>query len=179
MGEEKSGFTSEVEKRLNTIFGEETDKNTKTGVAQKTTNGVPEGFTELPTSSLSTDKDAAGTVADLSSLLGELKSSVLSIEWEITDQIMTRFDDQVNDLLDQFNDNRIMQGFLRILRFLGRYIKIKKKDAHPGSGKLLKSIFENMDKILLSQDMNNEEMYSILLQDITRYRDWIAKVDIA
>jgi hypothetical protein len=179
MGEEKSGFTSEVEKRLNTIFGEEVDKKAKTGIDENTKNGVPEGFTELPTSSLSTGKDAADAVANLSSLLEELKSSVLSIEWEITDQIMTRFDDQVNNLLNQFADNRIMQGFLRILRFLGRYIKIKKKDAHPGSGKLLKSIFENMDKILLSRDMNNEEMYSILLQDITRYRDWVAKVDIA
>ncbi|HVO67587.1 MAG TPA: hypothetical protein VMT12_14005 [Syntrophales bacterium] len=111
--------------------------------------------------------------------LKDLKSTVLSIEWELTDDIMDKFDKEVNKLINLFAEDNIIIGFLRILRFLGRYIKIKGIEAHYVSIKLLLSIYDDLERVLLTREMTEEKKQAILAENIGKYREWVETVDLA
>ena len=58
--------------------------------------------------------------------LDELKSLVMSIEWEITDDVMERFLSQVDSVKSRFEEDRILVMFLQLLGSLGLYVKTAK-----------------------------------------------------
>jgi hypothetical protein len=111
--------------------------------------------------------------------LKDLKSTVLSIEWEVTEQIMEKFDQEVNKLSDVFAQDKIILGFLKILRFLGRYIRVKGVDAHYVSVKLLMSIYDNLEKVLLTKEISDAQKHELLSGDAKKYREWVETVDLA
>jgi hypothetical protein len=110
--------------------------------------------------------------------LKDLKSTVLSIEWELTDEIMEKFDNEVNKLSNLFAEDNIVLGFLRILRFLGRYIRVKGIEAHYVSIKLLLSVYDDLEKVLLTREMTETKKHAILLGNIEKYREWVETVDL-
>jgi hypothetical protein len=111
--------------------------------------------------------------------LKDLKSTVLSIEWEVNDEIMERFDNEVNKLTDIFAENTIVLGFLKILRFLGRYIRVKGVDAHYVSVKLLMSVYDNLEKVLLTKEISDAQKHKLLRDEARKYREWVETVDLA
>ncbi|MEN6321556.1 MAG: hypothetical protein ABFD82_22760 [Syntrophaceae bacterium] len=110
--------------------------------------------------------------------LKDLKSTVLSIEWEMTDQIMEKFDQEVVKLSNLFAEDNIVLGFFKILRFLGKYIKLKGMEAHHVSVKLLLSIYDDLENVLLTRDMTDVKKREILLEDINKYKGWVETVDL-
>jgi hypothetical protein len=110
--------------------------------------------------------------------LKDLKSTVLSIEWELTDEIMEKFDKEVDKLINLFAEDNIVLGFLRILRFLGRYIKVKGIEAHYVSIKLLLSIYDDLERVLLTKEMTETKKHAVLLGNIEKYREWVETVDL-
>lgn len=110
--------------------------------------------------------------------LKDLKSTVLSIEWEMTDQIMEKFDQEVVKLSNLFAEDKIVLGFFKILRFLGKYIKIKGMEAHHVSVTLLLSIYDDLENVLLTRDMTDDRKREILLADINKYKGWVETVDL-
>jgi hypothetical protein len=111
--------------------------------------------------------------------LKDLKSTVLSIEWEVTEQIMEKFDKEVNKLSDALAEDKIILGFLKILRFLGMYIRVKGVDAHYVSVKLLMSVYDNLEKALLTKDISDAQKHELLCEEVKKYRDWVYTVDLA
>jgi hypothetical protein len=111
--------------------------------------------------------------------LKDLKSTVLSIEWEVTDQVMERFDKEVNKLSELFAEDKIILGFLKILHFLGRYIRVKGVEAHYISVKLLMAVYDNLEKVLLTKEMADAEKHEILCNDAKKYKEWVETVDLA
>jgi flagellar biosynthesis regulator FlbT len=110
--------------------------------------------------------------------LKDLKSTVLSIEWELTDESMEKFDKEVNKLINLFAEDNIVLGFLMILRFLGRYIKAKGIEAHYVSIKLLLSVYDDLERVLLTQEMTGTKKHAVLLGNIGKYREWVETVDL-
>jgi len=111
--------------------------------------------------------------------LKELKSIVLSIEWEINDTILEKFDLEINNLDELYSEDRIVLGFLRILRFLGRYIRAKEADADAVSIKLLLFIYDDLESVVLSNTLTTEAKHAMLAEDIKKYRSWVEKADLA
>jgi hypothetical protein len=111
--------------------------------------------------------------------LKDLKSTVLSIEWEVTEQMMEKFDKEVSKLSDLFPEDKIILGFLKILRFLGMYIRVKGVDAHYVSVKLLMSVYDNLEKALLTKDISDAQKYELLCEEVKKYRDWVHTVDLS
>jgi len=110
--------------------------------------------------------------------LKDLKSTVLSIEWELTDESMEKFDKEVNKLINLFAEDNIVLGFLMILRFLGRYIKAKGIEAHYVSIKLLLSVYDDLERVLLTKEMTETKKHAVLLGNIGKYREWVETVDL-
>ncbi len=121
------------------------------------------------------DEDTAADILEDShesddSPLRELKTIVLSIDWEITDEVMTNFVEQIAVLKDRLKDDKIILVFLQLLGSLGEYIKINKGKSHPGAFKILTSLFNKLDKVVQSKDLTESGKKKILSSEITKYK---------
>jgi hypothetical protein len=136
-------LSSEVESRLDDLFGE--------------TDGA------LPDAE---DNDMAAHYP-----LTELKNLILSIDWEITDDILEQFLQQIQDLKLTYKHDKIVLTFLQILNSLGQYIKTNRAKSHPKTFKILNSVFASLDKVVLSRDMAETAKKKILWSEMKRYKE--------
>lgn len=114
----------------------------------------------------------------LHSPLKDLKTSVLSLEWEITPPILQNFDDQIKHLEDIFAGDKIPLGYLRIMRFLGRYIQVKGNKSYPPAVTFLLSIYKNLETITLSSRMAEDRKWDMLLADIAEYKKLVTNLNL-
>ena len=138
-----STITDEVEDRLAYLFGE-----SKKAPASKEADGDPEG-----------------------SPLRDLKASVLSIDWEISDDIMTSFIKEIGRLKDTYKDDRVLLLFLRLLGSVGKYIRAKKANTHPGAIELFNSVYNGLENVLLSKGITQAEKNQALLVQVEKFRE--------
>ncbi|MCK5687370.1 hypothetical protein KAJ27_24765 [bacterium] len=102
--------------------------------------------------------------------IARLKTIILSIDWEITDDILCQLEDELVDLSDIWADDKIKQIYIQGLRKIGKYIYREKANAHPDSIKLLITFFHNLEKISSSEEaMSEEEQKKLLLQDVKKF----------
>jgi hypothetical protein len=137
------GINEEVEDRLDNLFGEEG----------------------------SSDAIIKEDVEPEDSPLRELKTIVLSIDWEITDEVMTSFVSQIKVMKEKYSGDKIILVFLQLLGSLGAYIKINKGQSHPDTFKILNSLFNNLDKIFRSPDLAESEKKKILAIELAKYKN--------
>ena len=142
MAPENTGdsFAEEVEDRLENLFGE-----------------------DEPEEELSTEPESAET-AD--SPLRELKAIVLSIDWEITDEVMIRFVEQIAELQDVFKDDKVVLIFLQLLGSIGEYIRVNLGKSHPDAFKILSSLYNNLDTVVHTGGMADTERRKILSTEL-------------
>lgn len=135
-------FSEEVEDRLENLFGEE----------------EPAEAAEI------------GSADIIPHPLRDLKTVILSIDWEITDEVMTSFVEQVAVLQDRYGDDRIVLVFLQLLGSIGEYIRTHLGKSHPDAFKLLTSLFAELEKIVRSEDMDEAEKKKILAVELGKYK---------
>jgi hypothetical protein len=141
-------LSSELESRLDDLFGEN--------------NGA------LPEAE---DNDAASHYP-----LAELKNLILSIDWEITDDVLQKFIQQIKDLKLTYKHDKIVLTFLQILNSLGDYIKTNRAKSHPKTFKILNSVFASLDKVVLARDMTTTVKKKILQAEMLRYKELRAQI---
>jgi hypothetical protein len=103
--------------------------------------------------------------------LAELKNLILSIDWEITDDVLAKLIQQLQDLKLTYKHDKIVLTFLQILNSLGDYIKANRAKSHPKAFKILNSVFSSLDKVVLSRDMPEPAKKKILRTEMNRYKD--------
>ena len=103
--------------------------------------------------------------------LRELRAIVLSIDWEITDEAMTRFIDQVDRLKTTYKDDRLLLLFLQLLGPLGKYIKANKSRCLPEAIQLLNSVYTNFEKVATSEAMPRQQKKKILMAEVVRFKE--------
>ncbi len=156
-------IVDEVEKRLDDLFGDEDDGS---GFDPEKTGGRAEAAPVL--------EEYSGDVEETP--LKDLKSTVLSIEWEITDDIMGKFLDQVEKLKKEYPDDKIIQMFLQLLGSVGRYIKVKKASADPDVVKLLNSAYAGLEKVLLTEEISETERKKLLVVEVNKFKKLRARL---
>jgi len=139
---DEDSLSSELESRLDDLFAED-DKFSEGPV----TDDHPEDYP-----------------------LAELKNLVLSIDWEITDEVLQKFIHQVKDLKSTYQDDKVNLTFLQILGSLGEYIKTNRGNAHPKTFKILNSVFSRFDDVVLGSDMQEVEKKRILRSEMNKYK---------
>lgn len=135
-------LSEELESRLDDLFGED-DKFSQGPVTEESTQDYP---------------------------LSELKNLVLSIDWEITDEVLQKFIGQIKELKTTYKDDKIHLTFLQILGSLGEYIKANRGKAHPKTFKILNSVFSQFDEVVLNEDMQEIEKKKILRAEMNKYK---------
>jgi hypothetical protein len=142
LSEIKEALKSEVESRLDNLFEEKKD---------------------------SSETEPSSGEYSLSPLK-TLKAIVLSIDWEITDDIMASLLAELKKLEDVFRDEKIPLTFVQILISTGKYIKLNKGNAHPNAIKLMDSVYKALEKVVMSEAMAREEKENILLSEVAKLK---------
>lgn len=182
--EAKSGssFIRELEDRLNVIFSE--DEKPRREEPPRLA-GMPELESVSVVSVVPGEEGRGELFSDLNesrsimfSQINELKTIVLSLEWEINESILVKFDEEVMRLEGIYSEDTYALAFARILRFLGRYIRRKRAESEPRSINLLLSTYDNLENVLLSRAMPESEKYSLMRDNIERYRHWVEGVNL-
>ena len=151
MGKKNDGTVAEeVQSRLDDLFGE----GGKASVSIDD-SAIPEDFP-----------------------LSNLKAIVLSVDWEIDDEVMTRLVDEIGILEKTYQDDKILLSFLRLIGSVGKYIKTRKADAHPDSIKLLNSAYNSLEKVLLAENITPADKKQILLDQVTEFKKLKEQIDI-
>ena len=135
-------FSEEVEDRLQNLFGEEEPSET---AEIKSADIIPHP-------------------------LRDLKTVILSIDWEITDEVMTSFVKQVAVLQDTYRNDKIVLVFLQLLGSIGDYIRTHLGQAHPDAFKILTSLFAELERIVQSEDLTEVEKKKILSVELGKYK---------
>ena len=140
---DEDSLSSELESRLDDLFGED-DKFNDGPVGDEVSDDYP---------------------------LAELKNLVLSIDWEITDEVLVSFLSQIKELKTAYKNDKIILTFLQILGSLGEYIKTNRGKAHPKTFKILNSVFSRFDDVILSKGMQESEKKRILRTEMAKYKE--------
>ncbi len=99
----------------------------------------------------------------------QLKSSVLDLDWEITDESLVKFDQQIKTLRSAWPDQRILLVYLQILGAIGHYVKAAKDRAHPASIKLLTDVFHGLESAVAEPDLSESDKAGLVSEFVTRY----------
>jgi len=102
--------------------------------------------------------------------LKELKAIILSIDWEITDDVMNRLADQVVGLKKRYKDDRIVFMLLQLLGSIGEHIRTNRGKSHPDSFKFLNSLFKKLDKVVRTKGLTESEKKKILSVEVNKYK---------
>lgn len=108
---------------------------------------------------------------DEESPISRLKSLILSIDWEITDDVLMQFNEELVDLRDIWAGEKINLVYIQALEKISKYIYQKKADSHPSAIKLLLTLYHNLEKIVSSYDLTEEQKKEILLEDVKRFEN--------
>ena len=108
--------------------------------------------------------------------LGELKKTVLSIDWEITPETIESFQDHIRLLREAFQRDKIISMLLQILGSLGQYIKTSRNNVHPNTFTVLNSVFARLEEIVTSPTMPVPVRKKLLQAEITGYQELRVKI---
>lgn len=100
----------------------------------------------------------------------EIKSILLSIDWEITDEVMTHFIDLLSKMEHAYRGDKNLHVFLQMIMSIAKYIKVNKARAHPSVMKVLNSVYSAMERVNLDTDTAEEEKEKILLTEVKRFK---------
>ncbi|SHH78390.1 hypothetical protein [Desulfofustis glycolicus] len=101
--------------------------------------------------------------------IARLKTIVLSIDWEITDEVLTQFNDELTDLHDIWADDPVKLVYVQALQKIGKYIFQQKSDSHPSAIKLLLTFYYNLEKIVLDAELSEAEKKEVLRSDVKKF----------
>ncbi len=102
--------------------------------------------------------------------LQELKSIILAIDWEITDETLASLVKEVGVLAGTYENDKVIHTLLMLLKALGKYIKNQKSHAHPDTIKRLTSAYSTLEKLVLSDDLTQEEKEQALYEEVNQFK---------
>lgn len=138
-------FNVEVEKRLDEIFLDETKINKDAKKANKMI---------------------------CINLLYNLKKILLSMEWEVTDDILSKYINEIIQLQRLFQDNIYLRSLLQLQYIYGRFIKTYPDKIPLKTYKILYRLYGCMKNILTDKKLSDFERKKILKQEIQRYKNF-------
>ena len=85
--------------------------------------------------------------------LKDLKSTILAIDWEITDDALDALIYQIDGLSEEFETDKVNFTLLRLLKSLAKYIRTNKSKAHPDTIKRLMAVYSALEESVTNDDI--------------------------
>lgn len=118
------------------------------------------------------DVDLFEFTTEEDSPLSEIKSIVLSLDWEISDKILHDLAREIERLKDEkvFQGDKVSQVYLQGLAKIGQYIESEGAQAHQNSIKLLLTFYYDFEKITSSETITGPEITALLKADVRKFK---------
>lgn len=107
---------------------------------------------------------------DEESPLLRLKSIVLSLDWDITEDTLSELTEELSHLRSLWDGDKVAQIYLQGMDNIGKYLQKEGAYAHPNAIKLLLTLFYNYEKIISSTDLGSELIAAMLKADVRKFK---------
>ena len=107
--------------------------------------------------------------------IGRLKALVLSLNWEITDEVLRDFNEELTSLRKIWGEDPIKAVYLQALEKIGKYLSRAKSNAHPDAVKLLPILSADLEKIVQGE-MSEDGKKELLNEDVRRFNHLKAQI---
>ena len=101
--------------------------------------------------------------------LEKLKSTVLSIDWEITDECLTDLVSETDKLIEAYQADRPTNALLRMLKALANYIRKHKAQAHQEAIKRVMSVYSSLESIIEEHPLDENKKREIVAGEIKAF----------
>ncbi len=175
---ESDASTQEIEKRLDELFTDMSPDNQPKPVFSESQSAADMSLEHHSAKTMSPENQTKDSEDDIrkSRPLSVLKSIVLSMDWEITDDILNELLQELERLKVILNQDVIAVKCLQLLEALGKYIQKKKARTHPDSVKLLQAIYRDLEIMLLSGGISSAAKRTILADEFAQFKELKAKL---
>jgi len=103
------------------------------------------------------------------SSISRLKTIVLSIDWEITDENLQDFNDELLVLKEEQREDKVNLVYIQALEKIGKYIAKEKSNSNHNAVKLLQTFFYTLEKNISSGTVTDEERKKALAEDVKKF----------
>jgi len=108
--------------------------------------------------------------------LNELKSIILAIDWEITEDALDALLVQVDRLLPTYEADKASRILLKILKSLGKYLRSHKSNAHPDAIMQIMSVYSSLEKVITDDSVSEADTQTILSKAVTQFNHLKAQI---
>lgn len=115
--------------------------------------------------------------AEVRNPLERLKSTILSIDWEITDECLSDLVSESDRLLPLYRNNPYAHALLRILRTLGHYMRKHKAQSHQEAIKRIMSAFASLEKIVADEPIAESQQKQIATMEVLAFKNLKSKIE--
>jgi hypothetical protein len=102
--------------------------------------------------------------------LKDLKSTILAIDWEITDDVLETLIGQLDGLIAQFEDDKVVYTLLKLLKSLGKYVRTHKSNAHPDTIKRIMAVYSALEESVTNHEMGQDVKEKMLLEEVRQFQ---------
>ena len=112
------------------------------------------------------------TSGEEESPLTQLKTIILGLDWEITDEALQDLADEIEHIrnLEQFQHDKVSQVYAQALDKIGNYLITEGAYSHPNAIKLLMTLFYDFEKITSSEHITGAEITALLKSDVRKFK---------
>ena len=108
--------------------------------------------------------------------LQELKSTILAIDWEITEAAMQSLQVQVDALLPRFEADKASRTLLKILKSLGKYINANKSNAHPDAIMQVMSAYTALENVVTDDSLSGDARNDLAVDAVAQFKRLKAEI---
>ncbi len=187
--EKKNSFSKEVDSTLESLFDEnslEEDLDLQGNKVQYSENTEALNENDKAGSSvftnetsqkdnISVQKTDAGSNCEAYSL-DNLNAILLSLEWEITGELVDKYLSEIKLLKGCVPYERYSDYFLKILESLGLYIKKNLLNANPETVSMMQSVHQGLDMIFMKPDLVEKERKALFYNEYNKYLKFKKKI---
>ena len=101
----------------------------------------------------------------------QLKEIVLSMEWDLSEEMLQAFMKETAALKKRFGGEKLIFSFLQLLATVGAYIQAKQANAHPDSVQLLNSVYNALEKVTEDKEMPIEQKKRFLSAEVKAFKE--------
>ncbi len=102
--------------------------------------------------------------------LNDLKAIVLEMDWEISDENLSNYINEISRLMNIYSNDRVLYLFFKLHNSIGKYLISKKAAAHPDSIRFLHSVFSSLEKVIITPNLAEEEKNKLILTEVNNFK---------